>query len=234
MGAMATLPSIKHVRPVQPLHFPSSDPEWHMPESTRHSDLCSLLQQVLKHGLCPEHSVGKDNFVYFDANAPTRCLAPDAFVKLGVRHEAFSSWKTWQRGTPELCVEILSPSDTEEKSLLKDKLEDYRSLGAREIVVFDADEPEGKRLRAWDRIEEDLVERVVENETTPCLTLRAHWVLAPAKDLETALRIAHDVAGTQLWLTDAEDERRQKEDALRREQEAIREVERLRALLAKR
>ena len=80
-------------------------------------------------------------------------------------------------------------------------------------------------------------------------------MLAPASDLDIALRIAHDPAGTQLWLTGEEDERRQKDEALRakesavqekenalhekedalgREQEALREVERLRALLAKR
>jgi Uma2 family endonuclease len=197
-----------------------------MPESVRHGRLCDLLNQILIHALGAEHSVGKDNFVYFDASDPGRRLAPDGFVKLGVPQELFNSWKTWERGTPELCVEIVSPSDTKEKLTLKEKLERYRALGAREIVAMNPDDPEGKRLRAWDRIEEDLVERVVENETTPCITLRGHWVLAPAKGLDVALRLAQDPAATQLWLTG-------EEDALRREQDALREVDRLRGLLEK-
>jgi Uma2 family endonuclease len=44
-----------------------------------------------------------------------RCLAPDGFVKLGVPRDVLDSWKTWERGVPELCVEILSPSDSKEK-----------------------------------------------------------------------------------------------------------------------
>jgi Uma2 family endonuclease len=148
MGAMATPQSIRHVRPVQPLHFPSSDPEWEMPESRRHGELCELLKQVLTQALGPQHSVGKDNFVYFDASDPGRRLAPDAFVKLHAPHELFNSWKTWEMGTPELCVEILSPSDTKEKLTLKDKLDRYRALGTPEVVAFNPDDPEGKRLRA--------------------------------------------------------------------------------------
>jgi len=211
-----------------------------MPESRRHGELCELLKQVLTHALGSEHSVGKDNFVYFDASDPSRRLAPDGFVKLGVPQELFNSWKTWQMGTPELCVEILSPSDTKEKLTLKEKLERYRALGVPELVAFNPDEPVGKRLRAWDRIEDDLVERVVDNETTPCLALRAHWVLAQTKELGVALRLADDAAGAHLWLTGEEDARQREQHALRaeeharrREQDALREVERLRALLAK-
>ncbi|MBL0196751.1 MAG: hypothetical protein IPQ09_21510 [Myxococcales bacterium] len=40
-------------------------------------------------------------------------------MKLGVPGESITSWKTWQKGAPELCVEILSPSDTEEKLTLR-------------------------------------------------------------------------------------------------------------------
>jgi Uma2 family endonuclease len=219
LGAMATPQSIRHVRPVQPLHFPSSDPEWDMPESWRHGRLCDLLFQILVHALGRESSVGKDNFIYFDASNPSRRLAPDAFVKLRVAQEPFNSWKTWQMGTPEVCVEILSPSDTKEKLTLKQKLERYRALGTPEVIAFNRDYPEGKRLRAWDRIEDDLVERVVDNETTPCLALRAHLVLSDVADLGIALRLAHDPAGTQLWLSS--------------EEAAVREVATLRAQLAK-
>ena len=150
-----------------------------MPESTRHGFLCELLYQILRGALGREHSIGKDNFVYFDAIHPRRCVAPDGFVKLGFARDVFDSWKTWERGAPELCVEILSPSDTKEKLSFPEKLRRYRALGTRELIAFDLDAPAGARVRAWDRIEDDLVERVVEGETTPCLALGLHWILAP-------------------------------------------------------
>ena len=250
MAKSATLPTdLRHVRPVQPLQFPSSDPEWDMPESTRHGFLCELLYQILRGALSREHSIGKDNFVYFDVTRPRRCLAPDGFVKLDFPRDVFPAWKTWERGVPELCVEILSPSDTKEKLSFPEKLRRYRALGTRELVAFDVDAPAGSRVRAWDRIEDDLVERVVEDETTPCLTLGLHWVLAlGGEDIPVALRLAKDAAGGELLLTGEEaahvaraaaDAARLEADAARLEAEAaaadaLAEVERLKKLLADR
>ena len=243
MAKSATLPTdLRHVRPVQPLQFPSSDPEWDMPESTRHGFLCELLYQILRRALGREHSIGKDNFVYFDAVHPRRCVAPDGFVKLGFARDVFDSWKTWERGAPELCVEILSPSDTKEKLSFPEKLRRYRALGTRELIAFDLDAPAGARVRAWDRIEDDLVERVVEGETTPCLTLGRHWVLAPGgEDLPVALRLAKNADGQELLLTSEEAAHvaRAAADAARVDAEAVAanalaEVERLEKLLADR
>ncbi len=51
----------------------------------------------------------------------------------------------------------------------------------------------GKRLRAFDRVRGDLVERIVDSDTTPCLTLsrafgaRFDWVIAPGDGLDVAL-----------------------------------------------
>ena len=67
-----------------------------------------MLFDLLREALGAAHSAGSDNFVYYDASAPGRCLAPDAFVKLGVPQTMFPCWKTWLSGAPELCVEILS------------------------------------------------------------------------------------------------------------------------------
>jgi hypothetical protein len=39
------------------------------------------------------------------------------------------------------------------------------------VVRFDCDASEGARLRVWDRVEGDLVERVVEGDRTPCTVL---------------------------------------------------------------
>lgn len=71
-------------------------------------------------------------------------------------------------------------------------------MGTRELVLFDHEDKPGKRVRVFDRIEGDFVERVVENDRTPCLTLGLHWVVAPAPDLDVALRLARDAEGADL------------------------------------
>ncbi|HZF52079.1 MAG TPA: Uma2 family endonuclease, partial [Polyangiaceae bacterium] len=98
-----------------------------MPETKRHSALRSLLHLVLS-TLADWHSIGCDQFVYWDPTDPARCLAPDAFVHLGVPDSLFSSWKTWERGVPDLAVEITSDSDA--SALAWDvKLRRYQELG---------------------------------------------------------------------------------------------------------
>ncbi len=249
--------SIRHVRPAQPLRFPSSQPEWDVGQSIRHLHLCTILHEILLSVLGPASSVGCDQFVYFDAANPRRCLAPDGFVKLGVPQEMFESWKVWEKGAPELAIEVLSPSDTREPISLQEKIDRYSSIGVRELVVLDVDAPEGTRLRAWDRLDGELVERIVESERTPCVTLEMWFVLAPANDQPIALRVARDPAGADLVLTEREaklnereakeqereakererDARERERDAREREREAkeaaLAEVAKLRAELAR-
>ncbi len=162
---------LRHVRPVKPLRFPSSNSEWDMPQSGRHHRMCELMYQVLVAAVGPAHTVGGDQFVYYDASSPRRCLAPDAFVKLGVPAHHPDVWRAWQQGAPEVCVEILSPSDSAEKLTFAEKLRRYAALGTRELVVFNADAKRGKRLRVWDRVRDDFIERVVLRESAPSTVL---------------------------------------------------------------
>ncbi|CAN5319329.1 hypothetical protein BH09MYX1_BH09MYX1_04930 [soil metagenome] len=212
--------SIEHVRPPRPLRFSESDPEWDMGQSTRHFKLCVFLWEMLRRAGGPSVTVGADNFVYFDAANDTSAkkCAPDAFVKLGVPDADFNSWKTWEKGTPELCVEILSPSDTQEPITLTQKLERFHSMGVREVVCLDVDAAEGARLRAWDRIEGDLVERVVKADRTPCLTLERWFHVGPLGGQPVALVVADDEAGHARVLTN-EGAVAALEDALRRAEE---------------
>ena len=139
--------------------------------------------------------MGSGQFVYLDPRDADRKCAPDAFVKLDAKHELFDTWKTWERGTPELCAEIVSPSDRE-KQTLEEKLERFHAMGVAEVVALDPDADAGSRLRAWDLVEGDLVERVVEADATPCLTLGLWFVVAPAplNELAHALRLAEDAS----------------------------------------
>jgi Putative restriction endonuclease len=221
--------SIRHVRPAQPLRFPESQPEWELGQSIRHLHLCAILHEILSSIVGPAGSVGCDQFVYYDAGDPRRCLAPDGFVKLGVAQEMFETWRVWEKGAPELAIEVLSPSDTREPLSFSEKLGRYASTGVLELIAFDVDAPEGERLRGWDRMGDVLVERVVTGEKTPCLTLGGMFVLAPANDQPVALRIARDAEGEDLVRTALEQcqqERAAKEAALA-------EVARLRQELAR-
>lgn len=69
------------------------------------------------------------------------------------------SGKTWERGAPDVAVEIVSPSHA--PSLAgSEKLERYQSLGVRELVRFDPEARPGEpALRIWDRVEDRLLER---------------------------------------------------------------------------
>jgi hypothetical protein len=220
--------SIEHVRPPRPLRFAASDPEWEMGQSTRHLNLCTYLREMLGR-VAVGSSIGCDQFVYWDASDDTKKCAPDAFVKLGVAQVSFESWKTWEKGTPELCVEIVSPSDAEKLSQTE-KLARFHAMGVREVVFFDPDAPAGRRLRAWDWIDGDLVERVIRGDTTPCVTLR-RWFHVGAVDAEPiGLFLAEDEAAsrripTHLQLAAAEAEARQAEAAARRVEAEARQAE---------
>ncbi|CAN5280074.1 hypothetical protein BH09MYX1_BH09MYX1_45360 [soil metagenome] len=225
--------SIEHVRPPRPLQFSSSDPEWEMGQTSRHLNLCVYLRDMLLQIAAPSSTVGSDQFVYFDASDDRRKCAPDAFVKLGVAHGPVDSWKTWEKGTPELCVEIVSASDAE-KLTQAEKLSRFHSMGVREVIFFDALAPSGQRIRAWDWLEGDLVERVVRGDRTPCITLCRWFHVGPIDDEPVALFLAGDEAGTDPALTykqitRAAEVARAAAEAARVDAETEREAERARA-----
>ena len=167
-----------------------------MPETRRHLELRTLLFTLLK-TFGASHTVGSEQFVYWSASQSKRCLAPDAFVRLGVPDAPFDSWKTWERGAPELAVEIVSHSDSAEESW-EDKLAKYHDLGVRELVRFDPEAAVGARLRAWDRIDDDLVERRVTDDRTACSTLGLWWVVTPVAPYPAGLRLTRDAEGKDL------------------------------------
>ena len=198
-------PKLAYVRPVQPLFFPEQEPEHErLGQSPRHYNLCRFLYEILAEAVGDAHGVACDMFVYWVPTNP-QCRAPDASLKLGIAQRRLvehPSWKTWELGAPDLAVEILSLSDTRERWTLDEKRDAYRDMGVREFVVFDLDAPVGQRVRAWDHIEGDFVERVVSEERTPCLTLSLalgrsfDWIVAPLHEHAAGLRLLDRDAGT--------------------------------------
>jgi Uma2 family endonuclease len=209
--------TIRHVRPPRPIRFPS---EAEVPEGKRHYELRTFLYRLLKLAFADRACVGCDQFVYWNARSPKRCLSPDGFVYLGAADRDFKSWKTWERGTPQLAVEIVSDPGTEIFDWDR-RYEAYLELGVAELVRFDPDAEPGKRIAVWDRIDDDLVERVVEGDATPCLTLGLYWRVAPVEGYPVGLRLTRDEAGEDLLPTPDEVARRDA-DAARRDADAAR------------
>jgi Uma2 family endonuclease len=178
-----------------PIVFPESE---QVPETQLHFDLRTLLYQLLQDVLGEGATVGSDQFVYYDAEDPSVCLAPDVYAAQTPAREKVRSWKVWERGAPEVAVEIVSDSDAPDLPWAV-KLSRYRRLGVRELVRFDplhsgslhgGPSHGGPSLRIWDRVDGALVEREVQGESAASLVLNVHWVIAPAEGLPLALRVA--------------------------------------------
>jgi hypothetical protein len=107
------------------------------------------------------------------------------------------------------------------------KLRRYQDLGVLELVRFDPDETEERRLRIWDRIEGALVERTNEEGRYFCKGLKLYWVVVPAPRLPAALRLARDAEGRDLVLTPQEsaDRAREAETRAREAETRAREAE---------
>jgi hypothetical protein len=198
-----------------------------VPEGEVHYELLVLLWQSVKRELGDGAQVCADLFLYWDPTNPKRCLAPDLAVRLGQPRVLISSWKTWELGAPHVGVEIVSDWD-KAQSTTAQKLERYRQAGIAEVVRFD---PEGTepRLRLWDLIDGDLVERDLSDpEAHRCDALGFYWCIVEDPELHSTLRLARDKEGRDLLPTPAEAERAAKEaeraakEAERAEKEAER------------
>jgi Uma2 family endonuclease len=209
-SAASAYAGVTYKRAPRPLHFREA---LKVPESRRHMAMRTLLYQVLSRAFGDRAAVGSDQFVYFRGDDPRRSLAPDAFVRLGATNENFATWKTWERGAPDLAIEIVSQVNRRNDL----KLQEYAELGVRELIWFDQEAEVGARLRVWDRHEGDLVERVIEEDRTPSVVLGGTWFIGPSPMDPVSLRLLD--AGGQLLLSSEEYEARAREQAdLAREQ----------------
>lgn len=90
----------QYVRPPRPLIFPTSA---ELPETGVHLDLRTSLYLTVRYLVGARGAVGSEQFVYWDAEDPRRCLAPDLMVRMGATPGPFPVWKTWERGAPHRC-----------------------------------------------------------------------------------------------------------------------------------
>ncbi len=226
-------PTTRYVRPLQPIHFPESE---EMLETNTNYELRTILYSSLKREFAARHAMGSDQFLYYVPTDPKENLAPDVFVKLRVPHATFRTWKTWERGTPDLGVEIISDSDEGDQTW-EEKLVRYRASGIAEVVRFDPEAAAHEAMvRVWDHIQGDLVERAApEDGVLECVTLSLFWVVVEHPALGKTLRLSRDRAGKDLLITDEEAAvleargRAEAESAQAKEAAARAEAERARA-----
>jgi Uma2 family endonuclease len=213
----------KYVGRVEPLHFPVSA---EVPASQLHLDLPTLLYQLLSEYLGEAHTVGSDQFVYWDASNPKRCVALDVYAKATPRSEPIQSWKVWERGAPDVAVEIVSDSDISEAAW-EQKLADYQTLGVKEVVRLDLVSGQ-TALRVWNRTQEVLTERMLSVDdglcSAPSLVFDFSWVVAPAGGFPRALRIATQT--NPLLLVPTAKEGRETERQAKEAERQAKEVER--------
>lgn len=190
-----------YVREPVPVHFPAFAD---VPETKRHLKQRTLLYQVLDLAFADRSAIGCEQFVYWDPTDPTQCLAPDAFVRLGVPDDDFDSWKVWERGAPEVAVEIISESDVRDRDW-DAKLAKYRRLGVRELVRFDPLQ-EPASLRVWNVVEGDLLERKLDGSVAASECLPGYWIIAEDAAIGPVLRLARDAQGRDLYPNPAERE----------------------------
>ena len=181
-------------------------------ESDIHRRLKTELWLILEQEYGQGATVGSDHFVYWNARNPRRSLAPDVFVHCGPQQRGYLSWKTWELGTPQVAVEITSPSDRPEGPW-QDRLERYHELGVQELARYRRDQPLGQRLQIWDRVDENLLEREVEGDLAVSNVLGLYWVGVEDPKWGPMLRVARDAEGQDLLPTPVEHEAQAREKA---------------------
>jgi hypothetical protein len=174
-----------------------------VPESRWHFELRTALFQVLQAAFGDSAVIGSDQFMYWEPANPRACCAPDVMVRVGEPDAQFDSWKVWERGAPQLAIELVSKADVSGMAW-NEKLERYRHVGLAELVRFDADHGAAP-LRIWDNVDGDLVERdPVAPDFNRTDVLNAFWAVQRDPKRGLWLRLARDAAGNDLLLTPSE------------------------------
>lgn len=174
-----------------------------VPESLLHTELRILLWRLLQHHFGHLGTAGTDQFVYWDETDPRKNLAPDVYFSCRPQPFPITSWKCWERGVPELAIEIVSDADSSARA--RDKtLERYTALGVRELVRFDR-RGRDTVLEAWDIADGVAQRRLVDDRlVTPCHTLGGSFVVRDLAPLGRTLRLASDEAGLALLPSETE------------------------------
>jgi Putative restriction endonuclease len=195
--------------------------------------------------------VGADQFVYYERHHPGKVVSPDVYVLPGVKPgRRVKNWKVWETGVvPSFALEVVASVDAEKD--YREAPGRYAELGVDELIVFDADfQRDPDRVR-WQRYRKLAKRGFVRVESTNANRIRSRvlgcFLRVVGEGEEARVRLATGRSGDEIFPTEAEAERAAREveragreveragrDAERAaKEEALREVARLKALLAK-
>lgn len=161
------------------------------------------LFQTLEREFGERALIASNQFLYWDATNPERCMAPDVAVRVGLPTRLLESWKTWELGAPHLGVEIVSDSDAP-RLRFEEKLERYRQAGVLEVVRFDA-RAKTQPIRVFDSLDGDMLERdLADPESLRSDVLDLYWCVRTDRELGPTLRLCRDAAGTDVVPTPLE------------------------------
>ena len=164
-----------------------------------------------------------------EGNAQER-KAPDALVAFGRPKGHRSSYKQWEEGgvAPQVVFEVMSPSNTLQEMLAKHSF--YETYGVDEFYVLD---PEHARFWVWNRGEEGYVDFLHPEQQWHSQRLGIR-ILVNGEGLEIYFPNGERILSYSDTRAMFEEARVEKEAALQREQDALAEIERLKAELKKR
>jgi hypothetical protein len=182
--------------------------------------------------------VGADQFVYYERFNPAKVVAPDVYVLPGVPPgRRVKSWKIWETGVvPSFALEVVASEDAEKD--YREAPGRYAELGVDELIVFDADcHRDPDRVR-WQRYRKLKKRGFVRVESTNADRIRSRvlgcFLRVVGEGPAARLRLATGRSGDEIFPTEAEAERAAREAERAAKEEALGEVARLKALLAKR
>ena len=179
--------------------------------------IIELLRPLVERWLASRKVIaltGADQFIYFRRGDTRGRLAPDVFVRPGVRPtRRIRTWKTRiERVEPSFALEVVS-RDVDKDYI--DGPELYRELGVQELVIFDPDfeeEPDRFRFQVYRQVgKRGLVRAEVTNEDRVRSRVLKCWLRVIGVGEEMRLRIATGPSGEVLYPTEAEHERAEKE-----------------------
>ena len=197
--------------------------------------ICEMLRPLVERYLVQKKVrafVGADQFVYYRKHDPRGRVAPDVYVLDGVRPgRRIKTWKTWVEGAPpSLAIEVVS-GDVEKD--YEKSPERYDECGVRELIVFDPDHEEEReriRFQVFRRVGKRGLVRVLATnaDRVPSKVLGCHLVaVGDGESLRLRLGVGKD--GDELFPTEAEAQRAEKECALAEKERERAEKERERA-----
>lgn len=161
--------------------------------------------------------VGSDQFIYWQQYAPTECVAPDLYLLPGVPQSiAIETWKLWERDgvAPSFALEVVTGDWRKD---YVNNLRKYERLGVRELVTFDPFTAGRRRTSAripWQvfRREGDQLLLVVDTATDRVQSeVLDCWLRVVGTGDERRIRIGLGSNGDELFPTEAEAERAEKD-----------------------